>query len=166
MRNTVQNLRTAIVNPQDYTARSNLVWDASMAENRIMKLGKKIDTQCHQMEYQLSAYTNCKQGEGLAVLQPAYYRHIYRNRCTKFKRFAVNVWGISEKGKTDEETAREGVEALAGFVKKIGLPSTLRDIGADENTNLKEIADSCVLATGCYKKMTQEEIFEVFRECL
>lgn len=88
-----------------------LLWDAAMAENRILKLGKQTDFQCRQMEYQLAAYTDCNQGEGLAVLHPAYYRHIYRNGSHKFKRFAVNVWGISETGKTEEETACEGVEA-------------------------------------------------------
>lgn len=165
MKNVIQNLRAAIVNPQDYTARSNLIWDAVMAENRILKLGKQTDFQCHQMEQQLAVYIACNQGEGLAVLHPVYYRHIYRNGCHKFKRFAVNVWGISDLGKTEEETAREGVEALAEFIKEVGLPSTLREIGADETTDLRSIADSCVLSAGSYKQMTHEEIFKIFKEC-
>ncbi len=165
MKNVIQNLRAAIKEPKDYTAKSNLMWDAAMAENRILKLGKQTDFQCQQMEYQLAAYTNCNQGEGLAVLHPVYYRHIYRNGCRKFKRFAVNVWGISSQGKTEEETACEGVEALAGFIKEVGLPATLRDIGADENTDLKRIADSCILSAGSYKQMTHKEILEIFQEC-
>ena len=165
MKNVIQNLRAAIKEPKDYTAKSNLMWDAAMAENRILKLGKQTDFQCQQMEYQLAAYTDCNQGEGLAVLHPVYYRHIYRNGCRKFKRFAVNVWGISSQGKTEEETACEGVEALAGFVKEVGLPATLRDIGADENTDLKQIADSCILSAGSYKQMTHKEILEIFQEC-
>ncbi len=165
MKNVIQNLRAAIKEPKDYTAKSNLMWDAAMAENRILKLGKQTDFQCQQMEYQLAAYTNCNQGEGLAVLHPVYYRHIYRNGCRKFKRFAVNVWGISSQGKTEEETACEGVEALTGFIKEIGLPATLRDIGADENTDLKRIADSCILSAGSYKQMTHKEILEIFQEC-
>ena len=165
MKNVIRNLRAAIVNPQDYTARSNLIWDAAMAENRILRLGKQTDFQCHQMEQQLAAYINCNQGEGLAVLHPVYYRHIYRNGCHKFKRFAVNVWGISDSVKTEEETACEGVEALAAFIKEVGLPVTLRDIGADENTDLRLIADSCILSAGSYKQMTHEEIFNIFQEC-
>lgn len=165
MKNVIRNLRATIVNPQDYTARSNLIWDAAMAENRILSLGKQTDFQCHQMEQQLVAYINCNQGEGLAVLHPVYYRHIYRNGCHKFKRFAVNVWGISDSGKTEEETACEGVEALAAFIKEVGLPVTLRDIGADENTDLRLIADSCILSAGSYKQMTHEEIFNIFQEC-
>lgn len=165
MKNVIQNLRAAIVNPQDYTARSNLIWDAAMAENRILKLGKQTDLQCQQMEHQLAAYTDCNQGEGLAVLHPVYYRHIYRNGRRKFKRFAVNVWGISDLGKTEEEIAHEGVEALADFIKEVGLPVSLRDLGADETTDLKKIADSCLLSAGSYKQMTHKEILEIFQEC-
>ena len=165
MKNVIQNLRTAIKDPQDYRAKSNLMWDAAMAENRILKLGKQTDFQCRQMEHQLAAYTNCNQGEGLAVLHPVYYRHIYRNGCHKFRRFAVNVWGISDRGKAEEETACEGVEALAGFIKEVGLPVTLRDLGADENTDLRQIADSCSLSAGSYKQMTHKEILEIFQEC-
>lgn len=165
MKNVIQNLRAAIVNPQDYTARSNLIWDAALAENRILKLGKQTDLQCQQMEHQLAAYTDCNQGEGLAVLHPVYYRHIYRNGRRKFKRFAVNVWGISDLGKTEEEIAHEGVEALADFIKEVGLPVSLRDLGADETTDLKKIADSCLLSAGSYKQMTHKEILEIFQEC-
>ncbi len=164
MRSVIRNLRAAVANPQDYTARSNLLWDAAMAENRILKLGKQTDFQCHQMEHQLAAYINCNHGEGLAVLQPVYYRHIYRDGCAKFKRFAVNVWGISDRGKSEEETACEGVEALTRFIKEVGLPATLRDIGANENTDLKQIADSCILSAGSYKQMTHKEILEIFQE--
>lgn len=164
MRSVIRNLRAAVENPQDYTARSNLLWDAAMAENRILKLGKRTDFQCHQMEHQLAAYTNCNHGEGLAVLQPVYYRHIYRDGCTKFKRFAVNVWGISDTGKTDEETAWEGVEALRSFIREVGLPTTLRDLGVDQDIDLRQIADTCILSAGSYKQMTHKEILEIFQE--
>ena len=135
-----------------------------MAENRIIKLGKKCDFECHQMEHQLGAYTDCNHGCGLAVLHPVYYRHIYKEGLTKFVRFARNVWEIPEEGKSEEELALAGVEALADFIKEIGLPTTLRELGVDESTDLKQIADSCNLAPGSYKKMTHEEILEIFKE--
>lgn len=164
MKNVIRNLRVAMKNPQDYTARSNLFWDSTMAENRIIKLGKKCDFECHQMEHQLGAYTDCNHGCGLAVLHPVYYRHIYKEGLTKFVRFARNVWEIPEEGKSEEELALAGVEALADFIKEIGLPTTLRELGVDESTDLKQIADSCNLAPGSYKKMTHEEILEIFKE--
>lgn len=166
MKNVIRNLRAAIKNPQDYTARSNLMWDAAMAENRIIKLGKRTDFQCHQMEHQLGAYINCNHGAGLAVLHPIYYQHIYKDGLPKFRRFAINVWGISPDGRTDEEIARLGVEELARFIKEIGLPTTLRELGADENIDLKAIADSCAIVSGGYRKMTKEEIFHIFEECM
>lgn len=165
MKNVIRNLRAAIQNPEDYTARSNLMWDAVMAENRIIKLGKRTDFECHQMEHQLGAYTNCNHGAGLAVLHPVYYRHIYMNGLAKFKRFAVNVWGIPTVGKSDEEIAGLGVEALADFIKEIGLPTTLRELGVDQGTDLRTIADSCAVVSGGYKKMTKKEILEIFKEC-
>lgn len=165
MKNVIRNLRAAVAGPKDYTARSNLMWDATMTENRIIKLGKKTDFECHQMEHQLGAYTDCNHGAGLAVLHPVYYRHIYRSGIAKFKKFAVNVWGIPADGKSDEEIAGAGVEALADFIKEIGMPATLQELGIDETVDLKEIADSCVVVPGSYKKMTHEEIFEIFQEC-
>lgn len=165
MRNVIRNLRAAIKNPEDYTARSNLFWDSTMAENRIIKLGKKCDFECHQMEHQLGAYTNCNHGQGLAVLHPVYYRHVYKDGLTKFVRFAENVWQIPRYGKSDEEFAAAGVEALADFIKEVGLPTTLKELGIDENVDLKEIAASCNLAPGSYKKMTHAEILAIFMEC-
>ncbi len=165
MKSVIRNLRAAIRNPKDYTARSNLMWDATMAENRVIKMGKKCDFQCHNMEHQLGAYTDCNHGQGLAVLHPVYYRHIYREGLPKFVRFAENVWEISRDGRNDEEMARAGVEALANFIKEIGLPTTLRELGVTDKEKLREIADSCGISAGSYKKMTHEEILEIFNEC-
>ncbi|MDE7357824.1 MAG: iron-containing alcohol dehydrogenase [Lachnospiraceae bacterium] len=165
MKNVIRNLRAAIQNPQDYTARSNLMWDAVMAENRIIKLGKKTDFECHQMEHQLGAYMNCNHGAGLAVLHPVYYRHIYKDGLAKFKRFATQVWAAPTDGRTDEEIALAGIEALEDFILEIGLPVTLRDLGIDEAADLKAIADSCACVSGAYRVMTHEEILEIFKEC-
>ena len=166
MRSVIRNLRAAIVNPEDDTARSNLMWAATMAENRVIKLGKKTDFTCHQMEHQLGAYLACKHGQGLAVLHPVYYRHIYQEGLPKFVRFAQAVWGIDGSGKTDAEVALAGIEALADFIVEIGLPTTLRQLGLQEEGLLKEIADSCNLSPGSYKRMTHEEILQIFQECL
>ncbi len=164
MRSVIRNLRAAIADPEDYTARSNLMWDATMAENRLIKMGKKCDFECHNMEHQLGAYTDCNHGCGLAVLHPVYYRHIYQAGMPKFVRFAENVWGIPRDGKSDEALARAGIEALADFIREIGLPTTLKELGAKED-QLKQIADSCGISAGSYRQMTHEEILEIFQEC-
>ena len=77
----------------------------------------------------------------------------------------MEIWGISSEGKTDEETAREGIDALERFIRELGLPSTLQEAGVDESTNLKQIADSCAIVFGGHKRMTREEILEIFKEC-
>lgn len=166
MKSVIRNLRAAIRDPEDYTARSNLMWDSTMAENRIIKMGKRCDFQCHNMEHQLGAYTDCNHGCGLAVLHPVYYRHIYKDGLPKFVRFAEHVWGIARDGKTDEELALAGIEALADFIKEIDLPTTLRELGVTNKEQLREIADSCGISAGSYRKMTHEEILEIFSECL
>lgn len=165
MKSVIRNLPAALKDPQDGVARSNLLWASTMGENRIIKLGKRMDFECHQMEHQLGAYLDCNHGEGLAVLHPVYYRHIYRDGLPKFRRFAVNVWGIPPEEKSDEELALAGVEALAKFIGDIGLPATLRQLGANEGTDLKRIADSCAVSPGSYRRMTHEEILKIFEEC-
>lgn len=165
MKSVIRNLRAAVRNPEDDTARSNLFWASTMAENRIIKLGKKCDFECHQIEHQLGAYTNCNHGFGLAVIHPVYYRHIYRYGLAKFVRFAEEVWKIPRAGRSDEEIAKAGVEALAGFIQEMGLPTTLRELGISDRAILKEIADSCNISQGSYKRMTREEILEMLQEC-
>ena len=165
MRNIIRNMRMAVENPRDYTARSNLLWDSTLSENRLIKLGKKCDFACHLMEHQLGAYTDCGHGQGMAVLHPSYYRHIYRDRLSKFARFAVNVWGISPEGKSREELARAGIDALETFIRDMGLPTTLRQLGIKDQKQLKSIADSCRFSPGGYRKILPGEILEIFKEC-
>ena len=165
MRNVVRNLRTAVKDQEDYTARSNLFWNSTLSENRLIKLGKKGDFGCHLMEHQLAAYTDCNHGEGMAVLHPVYYRHIYRDGLKKFVRFARNVWEISGEGKSEEALAEAGIDALADFIREIGLPATLRELGMKDRKQLGEIAESCHFSPGSYQKMTSGEILEIFQEC-
>nr|WP_325295624.1 iron-containing alcohol dehydrogenase [uncultured Oscillibacter sp.] len=165
MRSVIANIRVLLKDHDSYEARSELMWASAMAENGILKIGKVTDFQCHQIEHQLGAYTDCNHGAGLAVLHPVLYRHICEAGAEKFARFARNVWGIEEK-ETAEETARAGVEALADFIKEIGLPASFTEMGISPDTDFKAVADSCNLTAGCCKKLTHEEILEILKECL
>lgn len=160
MCNVIKNLRAIINNSKDYVARSNLMWDAAMAENRIIRLGKRADFQCRQIGQQLCAYTNCNHNEGLAILQPVYYRHILKEKQDKFARFASEVWKTPSKRKTQLELAKAGIDALEDFIQKIGLPTSLKQLNINKDIDLKMIADSCNMITSSYKKMTHEEILE------
>ena len=164
MRSTIRNIRVLLTAPENYDARSELAWASAMAETGILKIGKVTDFQCHMIEHQLGAYTDCNHGAGLAVIHPVLYRHIYQSGAARFARFARNVWGIAPLS-SDEETALAGVEALAAFIKEIGLPTTLAELGIPENTDLRAVADSTVLKAGCCKKLTYDEIFDILQEC-
>lgn len=110
MRSTVVNMRTLLRDINDYTARSNLMWTSAMAENGILKVGRLTDFECHQIEHQLGAYTNCNHGQGLAVLHPVYYRHIVKDAPEKFERMGRAVFGV--------EGAEAAVEVLAAFIQE------------------------------------------------
>ena len=164
MRSTIRSIRVLLNDPENYEARSELAWASAMAENGVLKIGKVTDFQCHMIEHQLGAYTNCNHGEGLAVIHPVLYRHIYRSGAARFARLASNVWGIAPKG-SEEETALAGVNALADFIKEIGLPTTFAQMGIPAETDLRAVADSSVLTSGCCKKLTHDEIYDILCEC-
>ena len=164
-RNIIHNIRATLKDPKDIQARSELIWAAAMAENGILKIGKVTDFQCHMLEHQLGAYTDCNHGQGLAVLHPVLYRHMMPEANKQFARLAVEVWGIDPAGKSEEDIAGAFVDALAAFIKEIGLPNTFAEMNIPENTDFKAIADSTVLTSGCVKKFSREELLEVLLEC-
>ena len=165
MRSVICNMRKLLTDSGNYEARSELAWASSMAENGILKIGKITDFQAHQIEHQLGAYTDCNHGQGLAVIHPVLYRHIYKDGTERFARFAKNVWGIEDKG-SDEKTALAGIEALADFIKETGLPTSFRQMGISENTDFRAVADSTNITAGCCKKMSHDEIYEILMECI
>lgn len=169
MRSTVTNMRTLLGDLNDYTARSNLMWTSAMAENGILKVGRLTDFECHQIEHQLGAYTDCNHGQGLAVIHPAYYRHIYKSAVPKFARFARNVWGIDPAGKTEEEAAQAGILALEAFILECGLPTKLSQLRSRAEITpalLRQVADSCNLLPNGYKQLTRDEVYDILMECL
>lgn len=164
MRSVIHNIRILLTDPENYDARSELAWASAMAENGVLKIGKVTDFQAHQIQHQLGAYTDCNHGAGLAVIHPVLYRHIYKSGTARFTRWAQNVWGIAPKG-SDGETAA-GIDALAAFIKEIGLLTTFTELGIPADTDFRAIADSTNVTAGCCKKLTRDEICEILQECL
>lgn len=158
-------MRILMKDNTNYEARSELMWASSMAENGILKIGKITDFQAHQIEHQLGAYTDCNHGRGLAVIHPVLYRHIYKSNVGRFVRFAENVWNISGRSNM-EETAAEGTNALAGFIKEVGLPSSFTEMGISADTDFKSIAESTNITAGCCKTLSHNEIYEILKECI
>lgn len=163
MRSLVHSAEIAEKNPTDYEARSNIMWCATIGLNTITGLSKTQDWEVHMIEHQLGAYTDCAHGAGLAAISIPYYRYICKYGIEKFVRFAKNVWGINTDGMSAEQAAEAGIEKLEEFVKMLGLPLTLRELGATEDM-LPKIAESTVKGGG-YKQMNAEDILEVLKVC-
>ena len=161
MRNTVVNMRRLLKNINDIQARSNLMWDSAMAENGILKVGRVTDFQAHQLEHQLGAYTDCNHGQGLAVIHPAYYRHIVKDAKEKFERFGKEVFGV--------ESAGESVEALAAFIKECGLPTKMGELRSKTEITpelLKNVADTCNVIKCNPRELGRDEIYEILMGCM
>lgn len=129
--------------------------------NPLMGLSKPQDWQVHMLEYQLGAYTDCTHGMGLAAVSLPYYHAIYKYGLDKFVRFATQVWGVEAKGKTKEEIALAGIDALEAFTKECGIVTNIKKHGATEEM-LPLIADSTMIL-GAYKELTKVEILDVLK---
>ena len=163
MKSLVHSAKIAMKNPQDYEARSNITWCATLALNYIAGLSKTQDWEVHMIEHQIGAYTDCTHGAGLAVLSVPYYQYICAYGLDKFVRFAKNVWEVNVNGMRKEDAAARGIEKLAEFIQELKLPTTLRELGATEEM-LPLIANSTVLGGG-YKQMTADDILQVLKNC-
>ena len=155
--------RKAIVNQEDYEARSNIMWCATMGLNKILGLSKTQDWEVHMIEHQLGAYTDCAHGIGLAIISPAYYRYIFRDGLHKFVRYAKQVWSVEDKGQGDETIALEGINRLEAFIAELGIPATLREVGTTEDM-LPLIANSTILGGG-YKQLIAEDVLNILKAC-
>ena len=161
MRNTVVNMRRLLVDINDMQARGNPMWASAMAENGILKVGRLTDFQAHQIEHQLGAYTDCNHGQGLAVIHPAYYRHILKDAEAKFTRFAREVFGA--------DSAQAGLEALTAFIRECGLPTRLSELKSKVEITpevLRKVADTCNIIQCNPRPLEREEIYEILMECL
>lgn len=165
MRSVIHSSRIAIKNPQDYEARSNIMWTATWALNTLVACGKSSDWMVHMLGQAVGGYTNATHGMTLAAVSLPYYRHILPYGLPKFKRFAENVWGVQAAGKTDEQVAQEGLACMEAWMKEIGVAMSIRELGADE-TMLDDLADATIILDGGYKKLGRQEIIEIFRESL
>ncbi|MFR2776419.1 MAG: iron-containing alcohol dehydrogenase [Anaerostipes sp.] len=161
MRNTVVNMRRVCQDIKDMQARGNLMWDSAMAENGILKCGRLTDFQAHQIEHQLGAYTDCNHGQGLAVIQPVYYRHILKDAEEKFIRFAKEVFG--------KDTAEAGLDALDTLIRGCGLPTKLRQLKSTIEITpdiLGKVADTSNIIKSNPRELSRDEIFDILMECL
>ena len=165
MRSVIYSSRIANKDPQDYEARSNIMWTATWALNTLVSRGKSTDWMVHMLGQSVGAYTDATHGMTLAAVSLPYYRHILPYGLQKFKRFAVNVWDVDPSGKTDEQVAEEGLQAMENWMNELGLVMNISQLGATEDM-IEGIADGTLIMPGGYKVLEHDEIVEILKESL
>jgi len=164
MRTLVEAARMALVNPEDYIARANIMWASTFALCGMLNNGKKTDWASHNIEHSLSAIYDVAHGAGLSVVHPNYMKYFCKYALDRYSRYAVNVWGVDPTGKTQEEVALEGVQKTRDFFTELGAPATLGELGipADAIDKLTEITD---MSCWAYKEMTREDVKNILNMC-
>lgn len=162
LRSLIHSSLIAVEQPTDYEARSNIMWIATWALNTLIAKGKTTDWMVHMIGQSVGAYTDATHGMTLSAVSLAYYRFILPDGLQKFKRFAVNVWGVNAEGKTDEAVALEGLDRMEDYMKRIGLVLNLRELGVTEEM-LEGIAAGSFQMDGGYRVLTRADVVAVLQ---
>lgn len=165
MKSMIRNSLIAVDDPEDYEARSNIMWNATWALNTLIAKGKTTDWMVHMIGQAAGAYTDATHGMTLSAVSLPYYRYIMPYGLPKFKRFAEEVWGISSEGRSDEQVASEGLTAMEDWMKKIGVAMNLTELGATEDM-VDGITDATLILDGGYKVLSKGEVREIVRASL
>ncbi len=165
MRSLIHSSRIAVKDPENYEARSNIMWTATWALNTLLDMGKTTDWMVHMIGQSIGAYTDATHGMTLSAVSIPYYRAICPYGLQKFKRFAMNVWDVNPAGKTDEEIADEGLKAMESWMRELGLVMNIRELGVTEDM-LPGIVKGTFILDGGYKVLTEDEIMEILKESM
>mgnify|MGYP000009136220 FL=1 len=170
LKTVIKNLPLALREPDNYTARGNLMMASSVACSGIPEYGKLgTGWPCHGLEHELSAFYDITHGVGLAILTPRWMRHILKkdpSTTGRFVRFAKNVWGLS--GGSEEVLALKGIYALESFFKESGIASNLTELNITEEY-FEKMADHLEVEAdlkNAYVPLTKEDIIEIYKACL
>jgi alcohol dehydrogenase YqhD (iron-dependent ADH family) len=163
----IENAERAIEHPEDYDARANLLYCGTMALNGTLPVGVETDWATHSIEHAVSAIYDIPHGGGLSIIFPKWMRYVYKENVGRFVRFATHVWGVDPAGKSDDETALEGIAKTEAFFKRIGAPTRLADYGiGDENIGVMAQKATSFGPIGNFKKLQAEDVAEILRMCL
>lgn len=165
MKSVIHSSLIAVENPNDYEARSNIMWTATWALNTLISCGKTTDWMVHMLGQAVGAITDATHGMTLAAVSLPYYRTIMPYGLKKFVRFATEVWGVCPDGKTDEEVANEGLLAMENWMKQLGVAMNLSELGVTEDM-IEAIADATIILDGGYMVFTRDDVVEVLKKSL
>ena len=165
MKSVIHSSLVAIENPEDYEARSNIMWTATWALNTLISRGKTTDWMVHMLGQAAGAYTDATHGMTLSAVSLPYYRYIMPYGLKKFVRFATEVWGVDSVGKTDEQIAVEGLDSMKAWMEKLGVALSLSELGASEDM-IDGIADATIILDGGYKVLDRDEVVAILKQSL
>ena len=165
MKSLIHSSLIAIEDPENYEARSNIMWTATWALNTLISRGKSTDWMVHMLGQAAGAYTDATHGMTLSAVSLPYYRYVMPYGLSKFKRFAMEVWGVCPEGKTDEEVAEAGLKAMEDWMRKLGVAMRLSELGGTEDM-IEGIADATLILNGGYKVLNKDEVVQILRESM
>lgn len=169
LKSLMVNTRKCLENPEDYTARAEMMLCCTYGCNGILSLGNsESGWPCHGIEHALSAYYDITHGEGLAIITPRWMRHILSEKTIdRFVKYGINVFGI-DSTLPKEEIADKAIEATYSFFENIGIPMHLREVGIDDS-RIDEMAHHIAVNEGldkAYAPLTEQDIKEILIACL
>ena len=165
-RTIIENAPKVIKNPEDYCARSEIMWAGTIAHNGLLGTGREEDWASHSIEHELSAIYDVAHGAGLAVVFPAWMKYVYKHNVPRFVQFAVRVWNVENDFHNPEKTALMGIEKTKEFFSSIGLPVTLDELGIKDDC-LDEMADKCTagdtVTQGSFVNLNKKDVYEIYK---
>lgn len=167
MKTVVKYAPIALEEPENYEARSNLMWASTVGLNHLLTVGKGGAWSVHPIEHVVSAYYDITHGVGLAILTPAWMRYVLSEKNqARFARFAREVFGVKESD--DMLAAKMGIDEVEKFFERLGMPKTLSEMNID-NTNFEKMAKEAIrtsgLSTRSYAILTSEDVEQIFEMC-
>lgn len=169
MRTVVRAARTAVENRDDYASHADLMWAGMLAHNNLCGVGREQDWGSHMIEHELSALYDCAHGAGMALVLPAWMTYVMPRNVMRFAQFAVNVFGCEMNYGCPEETAKQGIARVREFFRSIGMPMTLKDVGADAKDIPAMISHRAEkpggFPFGAFQKIGPQEMEEILRLC-
>ncbi len=158
----------ALADPADYEARANIMWAGMLAHNNVCGVGRVQDWASHHIEHELSAQYDVTHGAGLAVIAPKWMRHVIKTNPHKVALFATRVWDVEPVDGDDVATAIKGIEAFEAFLRQIGMPCSITEIGGREE-DIELMTDRLLSGReteGNYVKLTREDIISIYQSAL
>jgi alcohol dehydrogenase YqhD (iron-dependent ADH family) len=162
LKTAIHNAPIALARPDNYPARAEIMWAGTIAHNDLLGTGRIADWASHRIEHELSAQYDVTHGAGLAVIFPAWMRHVYSRAPERFVQFATRVWDVEYRAGEQERVIREGIARLTTFFRRIGMPTTLAELGITDRRYEKMAEQAVHFGPLGNFKLTAEDVVKIY----